>query len=93
MIIDFVEKYKDLLVKDSPKKQLETILGEDRGDDLSSSVFPTFDNSDESFIALSKRTSENGFVEKYCLSEENAEKLRKIRKKTLVKRINGGNYE
>ena len=82
-MIDFKEEYKELYdsVTDLPQRRLETIPGEQRGDDCGSSIGRKFNNSELSLFLLSQKTSENGFVEKYCLSDEDAEKLKEIRKK------------
>ena len=82
-MINFKEEYKELYesVKDIPKRRLETIPTEQRGDDCGSSIGRRFDNSKLSLFLLSQRTAENGFVENYCLSDEDAESLKEIRKK------------
>lgn len=82
-MIDFKEKYSKLYesVKDIPKRNLKVISTEERGDDLSCSIYPQFDNSDLSLLLLAQNIAPNGFVESYCLDEEELARINKIRKK------------
>ena len=61
-MIDFTEKYNDLLVNDGPTKQLKTIPGEQRGDDMGSSMLASMDYSDESLFLFSKKYPDDGFL-------------------------------
>ena len=78
-MINYVEKYKNLYdsVKDLPVKTLKVFPGEQR----CSSIYPSFDSSNISLFLLSQRIAKGGFIESFCLSEEDVEKIRLIRKK------------
>jgi hypothetical protein len=66
-MIDFKEEYKDLICEDIPLRTT--------GDPETGAIPQELDLFD-----LAENTTENGFVEKYCLSDEEGEKLRRIRK-------------
>ena len=78
MARNFKEKYKSLYddIKNLQKRQLTSI--EARGDDFSSSILKPI--NDSNLNILTTKTSPNGFVETYCLNEEQAKKLQRIRK-------------
>ena len=80
MIYDFTEKFSDLIVpsESGELKQLKTIPGEDRGDDMGSSLMSEMDCSDESLFLLSKKFPEDGFIANYCFREETKNRLKKI---------------
>ena len=84
-MIDFKDKFKELYdgVKDIPRVQLKIHPGEERGDDCASSIGYRFTASDISLFLLSKKTAEDGFVEKFCLDEIEAKRLKEIRKKVI----------
>ena len=73
MIFNFTERFSDLIVpsESGELKQLKTISGEERGDDMGSSLMDEMDYSDESLFLLSKKFPEDGFIVNYCLREEN----------------------
>lgn len=66
-MIDFKDKYKDLICED-----ISLIPSRDPETGAVPQKLDLFD--------LAEKTAENGFVEKYCLSKEEAEQLRRIRK-------------
>lgn len=66
-MIDFKEEYKDLICEDIP---LRTTRDPETG------AIP----QELDLFNLAEKTAENGFVEKYCLSNEDSEKLKRIRK-------------
>ena len=71
-----LEEFSELI---STNKEL--VRMECRGyDDCGGLVLPKFDNSTISLFLLSQITSPNGFIEKYSLSEENAKRMKILRK-------------
>lgn len=66
-MIDFQEKYKDLICEDIPLRQTR---------EPETGALP----QELDLFELVEKTSENGFVEKYCLSNDESEQLKKIRK-------------
>lgn len=70
MTIDFAEKYSHLICEDIPKMTLP----------LSRRSVPIPAKYRKKFIH-----KENGFAYNYCMSEEEQEKVRKTRKRTLNK--------
>ena len=80
MIYDFTEKFSDLIVpsENGELRHLKTIPGEERGDDMGSSLMPEMDYSDESLFLLSKKFPEDGFIANYCFREENKKGLKEI---------------
>lgn len=66
-MIDFKEKYKDLICEDIPVSQTR---------DPETGAMP----QGLDLFDIAERTVENGFVEQYCVSKEEAEQLRRIRK-------------
>ena len=63
----FIEEFKDLICEDIPLRTT--------GDPETGAIPQELDLFD-----LAENTTENGFVEKYCLSDEEGKKLRRIRK-------------
>lgn len=98
-MIDFYEKYSDLHVENNSdyKRVLKTNPGENRGDDMCGSVM-NYDytyNSLTLFLLL-QNTHEDSFIQKYCLRDEDKEKLNLIKtelkndpssKETYISRI------
>ena len=80
MIYDFTEKFSDLIVpsENGELRQLKTIPGEERGDDMGSSLIPEMDYSDESLFLLSKKFPEDGFIVNCGLREENKKRIKEI---------------
>ena len=80
MIFNFTERFSDLIVpsESGELKQLKTISGEERGDDMGSSLMDEMDYSDESLFLLSKKFPEDGFIVNYCLREENKKRIKEI---------------
>ena len=60
-------------------QRLQVMPGEQRGDDLGSSVYPSFKSDDLALLVFAYHTKKDGYVETYCLSEESAERLKEIR--------------
>lgn len=79
---NFTEKYTELYdsVKHVPRRQLEVISTEQRGDDLGTYLYPQFESSNINLFLLSQKIAEEGFVEEYCLDSEDVQKIRIIRK-------------
>ena len=81
-MIDFYEKYSDLHVENNSdcKKVLKTNPGEDRGDDMCGSIMRyDYTHNSLTLFLLSQNTQEDGFIQKYCLRDENKEKLNQIK--------------
>ena len=71
--INFTEKYAHLICKDIPKLQLRSY-----------SYGPSLpDKYRKKFIH-----TEEGFAYKFCMSEEEQEEVRKVKKKTLQNNVN-----
>lgn len=66
-MIDFKEKYKDLICEDIPLRPTR---------DPETGAIP----QELDLFDLANKITENGFVENYCLSNEDVEQIRKIRK-------------
>ena len=75
-----LEKYKELIDDSQELIRLKSLPSEDRGDDLGSSIMPTFKRNDVSLMLLAQRTSPDGFVETYCLTDEERKRIKAIRK-------------
>lgn len=82
-MIDFKEKYKKLYEETSkyPRVSMSVIPTEQRGDDCGTSLLRQFVDTDLSLFLLSEVTAYDGFVENYCLDEEQVERIRIIRRK------------
>lgn len=80
---NYIEKYKELyeITKDLPVRELKVCKSENRGDDLSTSIYPSFESTNINLFLLSQTIAPNGFVEKYCLSEDDVKKINVIREK------------
>ena len=78
-MINFKERYSDLCSNHVDKISLK--LKESRGDDLGTSIYPEFNNSNLSLFLLSLKSSSNGFVESYLLDDESSKKIKVIRNK------------
>lgn len=78
---NYIEKYKKLYesTKDLPVRNLKVSESENRGDDLSTSIYPSFESTNINLFLLSQTIAPNGFVETYCLSESDVKKLSIIR--------------
>ena len=77
-MIDFAEKFSDLLVEGGPTRELKVIPGEQRGDDMTC-PYRSYDNSDLSLFLQSQKIAEDGFIENYCFRENNKKRLKEIR--------------
>lgn len=74
---EILEKYKDLIQEDVELVRLEPV--DDLSDDTASSVLNKFDGSILSLFVLSQKTSKDGFVEKYMLSEKDVKRIDMLR--------------
>jgi len=104
IMIDFYEKYSDLHVENNSdcKRVLKTNPGENRGDDMCVSImnYDYAHNSLTLFLLL-QNTHKDGFIQKYCLRDEDKEKLNQIKielknnpeaKENYIKRIKESIY-
>ena len=74
---EILEKYKDLIQEDVELVRLEPV--DDLSDDTASSVLNKFDGSILALFVLSQKTSKDGFVEKYMLSEKDVKRIDMLR--------------
>ena len=74
---EILEKYKDLIQEDVELVRLEPV--DDLSDDTASSVLNKFDGSILALFILSQKTSKDGFVEKYMLSEKDVKRIDMLR--------------
>lgn len=97
-MIDFYEKYSDLHVENNSdyKKVLNVIPGENRGDDMRGITTYDYAHNSLTLFLLLQNTHEDGFIQKYCLRDEDKEKLNLIKtelkndpssKETYISRI------
>jgi len=65
--------------KDEEYVRLQVMPGEQRGDDLGSSIYPSFKSDDLTLLAFAYHTAPGGYVETICLKESSAQRLKEIR--------------